>query len=290
MRYEGKLYRPPSEAQSYIVQATIGCSWNKCIYCDMYRDKQFRVRDLNDTLQDIAMAGARYGAAIKKVFVADGDALVMDMTHWEALLLAAKRAFPNLRQVSCYAMATNVLAKSPAELARLRGLGLSLLYVGPETGDAATFKRIAKGQGYDQHVQAAQMAQQAGMRLSVIFLLGAAGVTRSTEHARASAKLATDMNPQYLAALTLTVVDDTPLAKLRRSGRFELPPVEGLLQELRLFVAEAQPTDALFRTNHASNYLPIGGRLPHDKEAILARIDGALSGGVPLRAEGARGL
>jgi radical SAM superfamily enzyme YgiQ (UPF0313 family) len=290
VRYEGKLYRPPSEARSYIVQATIGCSWNKCTYCDMYRDKVFRVRELGDTLEDIAAAGEMLGARVDKVFVADGDALVMDMGHWEPILGACRAAFPRLRQVSCYAMANNVIAKTPSQLSRLRELGLSLLYIGPETGDPQTFKRIVKGQGLAEHVQAAGMAKSAGMKQSVIFLLGAAGTEQSDAHASASARLATEMDPEYLAALTLTVVPDTPLMKLQTSGRFTLPDVTGLLRELRTFVDEARPTDALFRTNHASNYLPLGGRLPRDRDAIVALIDQALRCEIPLRHEHQRGL
>ena len=290
MRYEGKLYRPPSEAHSYILQATIGCSWNKCTYCDMYRDKAFRVRELSETLEDIALAKTALGDQVEKVFVADGDALVMDMDHWEVILSACRDAFPRLRQVSCYAMATNVTGKSVTELTRLRELGLSLLYIGPETGDPQVFKRIAKGQGWDEHVEAAQLAKAAGMRQSVIFLLGAAGRERSDEHALASARLATAMDPEYLAALTLTVVPEPPLAKLRRSGRFELPDVAGLLAELRTFVAHAEPTDALFRTNHASNHLPMAGRLPRDRTRIVEVIDAALGGHVRLRSERLRGL
>ncbi len=291
MRYEGKLYRPPNEAQSYILQATIGCSWNKCTYCDMYRDKKFRLRDLQAVLEDIAMAKEE-GIADRanKVFVADGDALVMPMDHWQPILAALADAFPRLKQVSCYAMATNVLDKTPEELAQLRALGLSMFYIGPETGDPDTFKRIAKGQGWDEHVRAAERIKAAGIRQSVIFLLGAAGIARTEEHAAASAALATAMDPEFLAALTVTVVPSTPLAKLQRSGRFELPDVTGLLRDLRTFVAEAAPSDALFRTNHASNYLPIGGRLPRDRDAIVEVIDGALSGDIPLRPEHFRGL
>lgn len=290
VRYEGKLYRPPSEAHSYILQATIGCSWNKCTYCDMYREKSFRVRELDAVLEDIALAKAAVGAHTDKVFVADGDALVMEMDHWEPILGALRDAFPKLRQVSCYAMATNVIGKTPAQLARLRELGLSLLYIGPETGDPQTFKRIAKGQGYEEHVEAARLAREAGMRQSVIFLLGAAGVDRSNEHALASAELATAMDPEYLAALTLTVVPETPLAKLRKSGRFSLPDVAGLLRELRTFVAHAAPSHAMFRTNHASNYLPIGGHLPRDRDAIVNVLDRAIAGDIPLRPEHRRGL
>jgi radical SAM superfamily enzyme YgiQ (UPF0313 family) len=290
MRYEGKLYRPPSEADSFILQATIGCSWNRCTYCDMYRDKTFRVRELDETLADVEAAGAAFGDDVEKVFVADGDALVMRLEHWEPILAACRKAFPRLRQVSCYAMATNVTGKTPDELARLRQHGLGLLYIGPESGDEATLKRIAKGQGFDEHVDAARRAKAAGMRQSVIFLLGAAGEERSEEHARASAKLATAMDPEYLAALTLTVVPGTPLATLANRGRFALPGVAGLLNELRAFVDEARPTDALFRTNHASNYLPLGGRLPRDRERIVEVIDAALAGDIPLRPESLRAL
>ena len=214
----------------------------------------------------------------------------MPLDCWEPLLRACRAAFPRLRRVSCYAMAKNVLAKSPDELARLRELGLSLLYVGPESGDGPTLQRIAKGQDYDEHVAAARRAHGAGMQLSVIFLLGAGGVERSAEHAIGSARLATDMDPAVLAALTLTVVPGTPLAKLEARGRFELPAVSDLLGELEIFVREAAPTRATFRTNHASNYLPIGGELPRDREAILATIGAARRGELRLRPEKLRGL
>lgn len=291
MRYVGKLYRPPSEADAYILQATVGCSWNKCTYCDMYRDKPvFRARPTAEHLEDIRMAAARFGPRVEKLFVADGDALVMPLSAWEPLLLEARARFGNLRRVSCYAMAKNVLDKSPEELARLRELGLTRLYVGPESGDPETLKRIAKGSTFQDHVAAAEKAHAAGMELSVIFLLGAGGVERSAEHAEASAALATAMDPAYLAALTLTVVSGTPLARLAERGRFTLPDVDGLLRELRTFVALARPTDAVFRTNHASNYLPLGGRLPADRDRMVRALDAALSGAVPLRPEWARGL
>ncbi|MBA2538079.1 MAG: radical SAM protein [Deltaproteobacteria bacterium] len=291
MRYVGKLYRPPSEADALILQATIGCSWNHCTYCDMYRDKpEFRVRPVEESLEDLARAGAEAGSAVEKVFVADGDALVMDLGHWEPILDACGRLFPRLRRVSCYATATNVLAKSAADLRRLRELGLSLLYMGPESGDDVTLKRIAKGATAADHVEAARRIREAGMELSAIFLLGAGGVERSAEHAAGSAALATAMDPSYLAALTLTVVPTTPLATLADRGKFVLPPVDRLLGELRTFVDEARPTDALFRTNHASNYLPLGGRLPRDRARIVEVIDHALSGAVPLRPEHRRGL
>lgn len=290
VRYVLPLYRPPSEAHSYILQATIGCSWNKCVYCDMYRSKEFRVRALAETLADLREAGRRAGHVIDKLFVADGDALVLDMPHWRAILSAAREHLPRLRQVSCYATAGNILDKSADELAELRCLGLSLFYIGPESGDELTLKRIVKGASFDDHVQAARKAHAAGMQISAIALLGVGGTARSEEHAHATARLVTEMDPEYFAALTTSVVPQTPLARMEQKGFFELPSVEHMLQELRIVVDEARPRDALFRTNHASNHLPLGGRLPRDRVAICAAIDAALRGELPLRNESMRGL
>jgi radical SAM superfamily enzyme YgiQ (UPF0313 family) len=192
--------------------------------------------------------------------------------------------------VSAYATAMNLCSKEPDELAELRRLGLSLLYIGPESGDEVTLKRIAKGAGFDAHVEAAARARAAGIKLSAIFLLGAGGVERSAEHAAASAELASAMDPRFVSLLTLTVIPGTPLAKLAESGRFTLPDVPALLRELRAFVDRARPTDAIFRTNHASNYLPLEGRLPRDRERIVELLDAALAGRIPLKPEWARGL
>ena len=290
MRYEGTIYRPPSEADAYILQATIGCSWNACTYCDMYRLKPFRVRALDETLADVERARERLGARVEKVFVADGDALVLDLAQWEAILEACRAAFPRLRRVSAYATARNLLEKSPDELARLREGGLRLLYIGPESGDDVTLKGIAKGATFADHVAAAERARQAGIALSAIFLLGAGGVERSAEHAAASARLATEMDPRFVSALTLTVAPGTPQERLQRTGRFTLPAVPDLLRELRTFVAEARPSGATFRTNHASNHVPVAGTLPADRDRLLQVIDAALDGRVPLRPDWARGF
>lgn len=289
LRYEGRLYRPPSEADAFIVQATIGCSWNHCTYCDMYRDKTFRVRELAQTLADIEEAGRRFGADVEKVFVADGDALVLPLDHWLPILERARAVFPNLRRVSAYAMARNVTEKTAAELERLREAGLSLLYMGPESGDDVTLKRIAKGDDFAVHVEASRRAREAHIQLSVIALLGIAS-ERSDEHARATARLVTEMDPAFFSALTVTIVEGTPLDRLAKRGKFEVPPIAALLEELRTMVAQAKPTDAVFRTNHASNYLPLGGRLPRDRERIVAVIDAAIAGKIPLRDETRRGL
>ena len=289
MRYEGKLYRPPSEARSYIVQATIGCSHNLCTYCDMYRDKSYRVRDLDEVLEDLAAAGSRF-PEVDKVFVADGDALAMDPPRWLTILEHARSAFPRLRRVSCYATAANILEKTEGDLRSLGQAGLTLLYIGPESGDDVTLKRIVKGGTFADHVEAARRAHAAGMELSMIVLLGAGGVERTREHATESARLITEMDPEYLGALTLTVIPGTPLERMQAKGKFELPPVPGLLRELRTMVAEARPSATLFRTNHASTYLSLAGRLPQDAPRLTATIDLALKGELPLRPEFLRGL
>jgi len=290
VRYEGQIYRPPSEADSYILQATIGCSWNACVYCDMYREKRFRVRDLADTLEDVQLARRRVGPRLRKVFVADGDALILAMDHWRPILGALREGFPQLSRVSCYAMARNILEKSAEELTELRSLGLTRLYIGPESGDDVTLKRIAKGSTFDEHVQAAEKAHAAGMELSVIAMLGVAGIERSREHAEATAELVTAMDPEYFAALTTTVVPETPLARLTEKGKFKLPDIAQMFGELRTIVDRARPTHTVFRTNHASNYLPLAGVLPEDRERIVATIDAALEGQVSLRPEWSRGL
>ena len=291
MRYVGKIYRPPSEADAYLLQATIGCSWNKCTYCDMYRDKPtFSLRDISEVLADMREASKQFGSRIQKLFVMDGDALCMPMEHWTAILRLAYELFPNLRRVSCYAMANNILEKTPEEMSELRTLGLKQLYIGPESGDDLTLKRIAKGSTANQHIEAAQRVKSAGMKMSVIFLLGAGGVERSREHAKASAELASAMDPDFLSALTLTVIPNTPMERMQLNGRFVMPDKSMLLEELFIFIEHANPTAAVFRTNHASNYLPIRGTLPLDREPMLELITAALDGTVRLRPEWRRGL
>ena len=291
MRYVGKVYRPPSEANAYLLQATIGCSWNKCTYCDMYRDKpKFRLRPLNETLEDLKAAAKKYGSSVEKIFVTDGDALCMPMDYWLPILKFSSKNFPRLRRVSCYAMAKNINEKTMGELQILRQHGLKQLYIGPESGDDITLKRIAKGSTAAQHVEAAQKAHEANLKMSVIFLLGAGGIARSEEHALASAELATKMNPAFLSALTLTVVPHTPLHRLQERGKFILPDIEQLLRELQIFLRDSKPTSAIFRTNHASNYLPLAGILPQDGPEMANMIQMALDGHLPLRQEWMRGL
>jgi radical SAM superfamily enzyme YgiQ (UPF0313 family) len=255
----------------------------------MYRGKEFREREMEEVFEDIHEAAGTY-PGVNKVFVADGDPLVMSTPRWLRILEELHARFPQLRRVSTYATAMNVLEKSEAELMRLREAGLTLLYIGPESGDDETLRRIVKGGTFEDHAAAARRAHAAGMKTSVIMLLGAGGVERTREHAQETAKLITEMDPTYLSMLTLTVIPGTPLHRMQEKGRFELPPIARLLGELRTMVAESRPTNAIFRTNHASNYLPIEGRLPRDRERIVATVDSALRGEIPLRPEYYRGL
>lgn len=291
-RYVGRVFRPPSEHDAFILQATVGCSWNACAYCDMYRDKpRFKVRGLDEVRADIVNTGFQFGSVVRKVFVADGDALAMPTSNWLSVLSCIATAFPNLTRVSCYATARNLLEKSPGELAELRGAGLKQVYIGPESGHDVVLKNLVKGATAQQHIEAAQKAKEAGIVMSAIFLLGCGGVELSEEHAVASATLATKMDPEFLSCLTLTLVPGTPLERLAKRGRFVLPPVSTMMQELRMFVALAEPpSGAVFRTNHASNYLALGGTLPHDRDRILAALDAADRGDIPLRSEALRGL
>jgi radical SAM superfamily enzyme YgiQ (UPF0313 family) len=256
----------------------------------MYREKAFRVRELSETLTDLRKAAQVTARRIDKIFVADGDALVLDMDHWRSILDCARGELPHLSRVSSYATAENILNKSADELRELRERGLSLLYIGPESGDDKTLKRIAKGSTFADHVAAAHKAHAAGMRISVITMLGIGGTERSQEHAEATAALVTEMNPEYFSALTTSVVPNTPLVKLRDKGFWQLPNVNRMLEELRTIVDLARPSNALFRTNHASNHLPLAGQLPRDRQRIVAAIDAALAGKIQLRPDWARGL
>jgi radical SAM superfamily enzyme YgiQ (UPF0313 family) len=285
MRYEGTVYRPPSEANSLILQATIGCSYNRCGYCAMYLDKRFRQRSHEDLLEDMALAQSYYGADnVRRVFLADGDALIMRTPRLLRILEDLKRHFPNFQRASTYASPQALLGKSVAELAELKDAGLPLHYLGPETGHPLVMKRISKGVTPEQVVDGARRVIDAGAKLSVIFLLGVGGTELSAEHAKASGELVTAMDPHYVSALTLVPVPGTPIHGAVERGEMILPGPREALAELRTMVAHMEPTRAIFRSNHASNSLPLAGTLPRDKQRILAVLDEVIADeSIPLR-------
>jgi radical SAM superfamily enzyme YgiQ (UPF0313 family) len=279
MRYQGTVVRPPSEADSYILQVTYGCSHNRCTFCGTYPDKPFRARPTEEVLEDISQAG-RLMPDTRRVFLADGNALVLGTERLVAILDALGGTFPLLRRVGIYANARDVLAKSDGELSELCRRKLEVVYLGLESGSDEVLRRVDKGITAAEMVEAVRQLKRVGMRASVIAILGLGGRELSAEHAEQTGRVASAMDPEYLSLLTLMLVPGSPLYDQRQSGAFALPEPEELLGELRQVIAHLDGlTRCIFRTNHASNYLPLAGTLSRDKARLLATIDAALPRG-----------
>lgn len=277
IRYEGQLYRPPSEAHSLILQATLGCSYNECTFCGMYRDKRFRVRPLAELEREIAWARDRAGEHVQKVFLADGDALVAKASFLARVLDLLAEAFPSLRRVSCYASPQSLQVRSVEEMAELREKGLTLYYLGIESGHDAVLERLAKGVDAAEMVRVAEKAHAAGVKLSTMILLGAGGRALSREHAHASADVVNAIQPRFLSTLVMTPVEGTPLWEQDARGEVDhLDPVE-LAAELRELLDRTELGGTVFRSNHASNYLALAGSLPKDKAALVGALDRVLA-------------
>lgn len=291
MRYHGNVIRPPSEARSYILQVTYGCSHNGCTFCGTYLDKPFRARPVDEVLEDIALAQRRLPDT-DRVFLADGNALVLGTARLVGVLDALHSAFPRLRRVGIYANARDLLAKSDAELAMLREKKLEIVYLGLESGSDEVLRRISKGATAAQMVEAVGKAKRAGMRVSVIALLGIGGPELSEEHAEETARVTSAMDPHYFSMLTVMLIPGTELHRRWECGVFRLMEPEELLAELgRVVTGLDGLSRCIFRSNHASNYLPLAGTLSRDKERLLAELDQARAQGPSaLRPEGWRAL
>ena len=291
MRYHGAVIRPPSEAESYILQITYGCSHNRCTFCGTYADKPFRARSSEEVLEDIALAGVEM-PEIRKVFLADGNALVLSTGRLIRVLDALGTAFPLLRRVGVYANARDILGKSDADLALLREKGLTIIYLGMESGSDEVLARISKGISAAEMIQAVHKAKRAGIRVSVICILGLGGRELSLQHAEQTGRVASAMDPPYLSLLTLMLVPGTELDRQWKSGEFALMEPAEMLVELRTTIEHLDGLSrCIFRTNHASNYLPLAGTLAKDKARLLETLDAALSRGrSALRPEEWRGL
>ena len=290
MRYEGDIYRPPGEWKSYLLQTTIGCSNNTCTFCGMYLDKKFHIRPIADILEDIRMAKAYYGD-VERVFLCDGDAIIMRTQELLTILEALHRAFPSLQRVTTYAGPRSTLAKTPEELRTLREAGLTRAYLGVETGCDALLKQVKKGVDAAQMLEAGVRLREAGMDLWVMVILGLAGTGEpSRRHMLDTAAMMNEMKPRHLSALTLTLDPGTELYQDYRAGRFHpITPRESLLEAKPLL--ENLTVDPLhFTCNHASNYLPLKGGLPEDRDRFLAMLDRALAGEQELRPEWSRGF
>lgn len=289
MHYEGACIRPPSEAFSILLQVTLGCSHNKCTFCGTYKDKRFTIKDDKVILSDILFA-SRYVKKQDRVFLMDGDALIIPQKRLMWILENIREHLPWVRRVGAYANVKSIKMKSLEDLIDLKEKGLGILYLGVETGDEEVRKQIRKGSGARTLIDMGRKVREAGIKLSVTVLLGIAGRERSLEHARATGELLSAMDPNYVGALTVMVIPGTPLYDDLSKGDFQLPSEEGFLMELREMIAHTNLTRGLFYSNHASNYLPVKARLPKGKQEALDLIDSALRGEVGLREEWMRGL
>lgn len=289
MHYEGTCIRPPSEAFSILLQVTLGCSHNKCTFCGTYKDKRFAIKDDRVILSDILFA-SRYMKRQDRLFLMDGDALVIPQRRLLWILERIAEHLPWVRRVGAYANAKSIRMKSLEDLVRLREKGLGILYLGVESGDADTLKRVCKGATPQNLVDMGHKVREAGIKLSVTVLLGIAGRARSMEHARATGEVLSAMDPNYVGALTVMLIPGTPLFEDYRKGEFELPSEKELLVELREMIRTTHLTRGLFFSNHASNYLPLRARLPHGKQEALDLIDSAVRGEVALKPEWMRAL
>ena len=291
MRYYGNVVRPPSEAWSYILQITYGCSHNKCTFCSTYLDKPFQVRPAKEVLEDVVMARS-YVPHTRRVFLADGNALVLSTRRLVPILDALGKAFLNLERVGIYANAQDILRKSEEELTTLYRKKLGIIYIGLESGHDRILRRVRKGAMTSEMIEAVRKAQAIGFKMSVIGILGLGERELSREHAIATGQVVSAMDPAYFSLLTLLVMPGTKLHRQWRASKFVLMEPLEMLKEMRVMIQHLEGlTHCIFRTNHASNYLPLAGTLPRDKERLLATLDRALAQGESvLRPEYLRAL
>lgn len=289
MRYEGNIYRPPSEWKSYLLQVTIGCSHNACTFCGMFKDKKYHVRSLSEIMEDIDMAKQAY-RSVHQVFLCDGDAIAMPTSDLLKILHKLHRTFPELQEVATYAGPRSTLSKSKEELKLLYDAGLRKAYLGVETGDDKVLKDTCKGVNATQMLEAGQNLVESGMELYAIILVGLAGKERSANNALATANIINQMQPADLAAMTYTPVPGTKMYQDIEQGNFHVLNDTECLIETRELVKNLQVADLHFTSNHASNYVSIDGVLPKDKETILHILDKAIAGNIPKRNSFQRGL
>lgn len=290
LNYHMPLYRPPSEGNNLIIQVTLGCSFNRCSFCSMYRSKRFSLRSLDEVLGEIKRLAQTY-PGVDRVFLADGDALVAPTEHLMTILDALQAAFPYLERVTCYALPANLRKKSVTELEQLRKNKLTMIYYGIETGSAELLKRITKGATPQTMIQGLSKAKEAGLEISATVILGLGGQKYWQEHIDATADLVNQIELDYLSTLQLgldPVIQDEFFQKFREP--FELQDDLGILEEQRRFIEQLNPPAPLiFRSNHASNALALAGILPQDKNHLLATLATAQQGQVSLRPHWLRG-
>ncbi len=289
MHYEGNIFRPPSEADSILLQITTGCSHNKCTFCSMYKKSRFSIKDEATIMADIDYAAAHCRRQ-QRLFLCDGDALVVPQKRLVAILEQISKKLPWLKRIGTYANTKGIALKSEAELKELHDLGLSIAYMGLESGDDVTLTAINKGSDSQRMIDMGRKIRRAGIRLSVTVILGIAGPERSPIHAEESGRVLSAIDPEYIGALSLMLTPDSLLYDQYQRGEFELLGPQAMLAELRTMIAHTDLSRGYFHANHASNYLPIKAKLPIDKAKTLELIDRALDGEIQLKPEYMRGL
>ena len=282
MHYSGSVYRPPSEAYSLIVQCTLGCSHNKCAFCIMYKDKKFSINPIEQVLSDLAEARRLY-RRIERIFLADGDALILPMDYMLQVLDYIHENFPECERVSAYASTKAIMRKTDEELRTLRERGLAMVYIGLETGNEALLKKYDKGVTVEQIIEHTLRAKAAGMITSITAINGMGGKEQSEIHAIETAQALSRIKPDYIAMLTLRVYTGTPLHDWIERGELTMLSPTELAAENRIILQHIDSEGSVFRSNHASNYLPLKGTLNRDREALIAQIDKALAGEVRFR-------
>ncbi len=277
MDHIGQIFRPPSEAESLLLQISLGCSHNKCTYCAMYDhpEQGFRIKKWETIVEDIDEAArwSQQHRPIRRVFLCDGDALILPQDFLEQVLVQLKEKIPTVRRVGIYGDARSILRKTPRQLEGLRKLGLGIVYHGVESGDDEVLARVNKGSTADEAVESAHRLKEAGLRHSVMVMLGLAGRRRSRQHAEATARILTAMDPPFVGALTTTLIPGTPLFDQEEKGEFHLPGPWEMLEELRVIIRESRFSRCRFHSNHASNHLPLSLNLPIDRDKALAQLD-----------------
>jgi radical SAM superfamily enzyme YgiQ (UPF0313 family) len=272
MRYEGDIYRPPSEAYSLLVQVTIGCTHNDCTFCTMYKGKSFKIRNPKEVIEDLAWARQHY-SRVERIFLCDGDALCLATHKLIEILDYIKENFPECERVTTYGRASHALSKSDEELSMLKEHGISMVYIGAESGSDKVLEMVKKGETRETLISGVQKLEKAGIKTSVTFISGLAGQDMWEEHAVETGTMIAEMNASYVSLLTLMLKESAPLFQDAKAGKFKVLTPEEVLAETCMMLKYAKPTKpCIFRSNHASNYVSLKGTLPADNDSMIASL------------------
>ncbi|MCL1917817.1 MAG: radical SAM protein [Peptococcaceae bacterium] len=290
MRYEGSIYRPPSEAYSLIIQVTIGCAHNDCTFCGMFKDKRFRVREIREVLEDLDTARNSY-RRVERIFLADGDALVLSNDKLLVILDRIKSLFPECERVGIYGSPQDVLRKTPEEMQALREKGVGMIYIGAESGSDSVLRDVRKGASRKEIIAAVKDIEASGIKASVTFISGLGGKENWREHATETGSMISLMEPSFVGLLTLMVEPSAPLYADVKNGKFALLAPEEVVEETILMLKNSDvKRDCVFRSNHASNYVSLKGTLPRDRERMIGQLENVREGAGSFKEERLRML